>query len=49
MIAWPDLGTEALVRLELADFPAFVAIDATGADLYAQAPAEWRAETAGRG
>jgi fumarate hydratase subunit beta len=46
-VAWPELGTEALVRLTLADFPAFVAIDATGADLYATAPAEWRAETAG--
>ena len=46
-VAWPELGTEALVRLTLSDFPAFVAIDATGADLYADAPAEWRAETGG--
>lgn len=46
-VAWPELGTEALVRLTLSDFPAFVAIDATGADLYALAPAEWRAETGG--
>jgi fumarate hydratase subunit beta len=46
-VAWPELGTEALVKLTLRDFPAFVAIDATGADLYAEAPAEWRAETAG--
>ena len=28
-VAWPELGTEALVRLTLSDFPAFVAIDAT--------------------
>ncbi len=41
-IAWDDLGTEALVRMELEEFPVFVAIDSTGADLYAQAPAEWR-------
>jgi len=47
-VAWPELGTEALVRLTLHDFPAFVAIDATGADLYAIAPAEWRAETGQR-
>ncbi len=47
-VAWPELGTEALVRLTLAGFPAFVAIDATGTDLYAEAPAEWRAETAGQ-
>jgi len=41
-VAWEDLGTEALVRLTLDDFPAFVAIDAVGNDLYASAPAEWR-------
>ena len=46
-VAWPDLGTEALVKLTLSDFPAFVAIDATGADLYTTAPAEWRAEMEG--
>lgn len=33
-VAWEDLGTEALRRLELRDFPAFVAIDANGNDLY---------------
>ncbi len=43
-VAWAELGTEALVRMELADFPVFVAIDTTGTDLYAQAPAEWRSE-----
>ncbi|TDB38721.1 MAG: TRZ/ATZ family protein [Actinobacteria bacterium] len=41
-VAWPELGTEALVRMELIDFPAFVAIDAAGRDLYAMAPAEWK-------
>ncbi|MBN2822434.1 MAG: fumarate hydratase C-terminal domain-containing protein [Coriobacteriia bacterium] len=41
-IAWPELGTEALVRMELQDFPVFVAIDAHGGDLYAQAPSAWR-------
>jgi fumarate hydratase subunit beta len=35
-IAWPDLGTEALRRLELQNFPCFVAIDVTGDDLYAR-------------
>jgi len=44
-VAWDDLGTEALVRMELDEFPAFVAIDVTGADLYAEAPAEWREAT----
>lgn len=44
-VAWPELGTEALVRMELADFPAFVAIDIMGNDLYASAPAEWLERT----
>ena len=46
-VAWPELGTEALVRLTLDGFPAFVAIDTAGADLYATAPAHWLAEAGG--
>ncbi|MCX8007196.1 MAG: fumarate hydratase C-terminal domain-containing protein [Coriobacteriia bacterium] len=41
-VAYPELGTEALVRLEVDGLPAFVAIDAEGGDLYAQAAREWR-------
>jgi tartrate/fumarate subfamily iron-sulfur-dependent hydro-lyase beta chain len=41
-IAYPELGTEALVRLELDRFPVFVAIDARGEDLYLTAELEWR-------
>lgn len=41
-IAWGELGTEALVRMTLEDFPAWVAIDTAGTDLYAEAPAHWR-------
>lgn len=41
-VAWPELGTEALVRVTLDRLPVFVAIDATGRDLYAEAPLEWR-------
>jgi tartrate/fumarate subfamily iron-sulfur-dependent hydro-lyase beta chain len=41
-VAWDDLGTEALVRMTLSDFPVFVAIDAEGNDLYESAPREWR-------
>lgn len=33
-VAWDDLGTEALRRLELDDFPVFVAVDTHGRDLY---------------
>lgn len=45
-IAWEELGTEALVRLTLEDFPAFVALDTQGGDLYQSAPAAWREEDA---
>lgn len=41
-VAYPELGTEALVRMEIAGMPAFVAIDASGNDLYASAPLDWQ-------
>lgn len=34
LVAWEDLGTEALRKVTLQDFPAYVAIDASGNDLY---------------
>ncbi len=43
-VAYNELGTEALVRLTLDEFPAFVAIDVHGADLYREAPLAWREE-----
>ncbi len=36
-VAYADLGTEALVRMDVEDFPVWVAIDAEGHDLYAEA------------
>lgn len=33
-VAYADLGTEALRRIEVVDFPVFVGIDAIGADIY---------------
>ena len=36
VIAFPELGTEAIRRLEVEDFPAIVAIDSRGADIYAR-------------
>lgn len=39
LIGWDDLGTEALRRLELQDFPCYVAIDTKGGDLYRQVEA----------
>lgn len=44
-VAWPELGTEALVRVTLDRLPAFVAIDTSGADLYAEARQAWRSLT----
>ena len=35
-VAWEDLGTEALRRLEVVDFSCFVATDTQGNDVYAQ-------------
>lgn len=40
VVAYPELGTEALARVALEGFPAFVAIDTMGRDLYAEARAE---------
>lgn len=34
LVAFPDLGPEAVRRLEVKDFPAIVAVDATGEDYY---------------
>ncbi len=34
VIAYPELGTEAVMRLEVEDFPAIVVNDVYGADLY---------------
>jgi fumarate hydratase subunit beta len=34
LVAYPDLGPEAVYRLEIEDFPAIVGIDAFGNDIY---------------
>ena len=34
IIAYPDLGPEAIRRLVVEDFPAIVAIDVRGEDIY---------------
>lgn len=41
VIAYEDLGAEALRKLEVKDFPLVVAIDATGRDLYQEGPAAY--------
>lgn len=42
IIAWPELGPEAVFRLEVRDFPAIVVIDAFGNDLYRTEPPKFR-------
>jgi fumarate hydratase subunit beta len=41
LIAWPELGAEAVMRLVVEDFPAVVAIDGTGRDIYETGPREY--------
>ncbi len=42
LIAYEDLGPEALRRLVVRDFPAIVAVDLAGRDLFEEGPAERR-------
>ena len=42
MIAYEDLGTEAIRRLELEDFPAIVINDCYGGDAYIEARERWQ-------
>ncbi len=46
LVAYPDLGTEAIYRLELDDLPMMVANDAAGGDLYEAGQAQYRREAA---
>jgi fumarate hydratase subunit beta len=41
VIAWPELGAEAVARLEVDDFPAIVVNDCYGGDLYAEGRAQY--------
>ncbi len=43
VVAWPDLGTEAIRELEVEDFPAVVVHDAHGGDLYRDGQSLYRA------
>lgn len=42
VVAYEDLGTEAIRRLEIEDFPAVVLMDCEGNDLYEQGQREFR-------
>ena len=43
-MAYEDLGAEALLRLEVEDFPVVVVNDMYGADLYEEGRKKWRIE-----
>ena len=42
VIAYDDLGTEAIRRLEIEDFPVIVVVDSEGGNLYETAVEEYR-------
>ena len=42
VIAWPDLGCEAVRRLTVQDMPLTVILDAHGGDLYLEGPEAYR-------
>lgn len=42
VVAYEDLGPEALRRLVVKDYPCIVAIDATGENIYERGPAQYR-------
>jgi fumarate hydratase subunit beta len=47
IVAYEDLGAEAVRRLTISDFPALVVNDLHGADLYDDGPARYRRTSAG--
>lgn len=42
VIAFPELGAEAVHRLEVRDMPLIVAVDSRGGNLYEEGPAKYR-------
>jgi fumarate hydratase subunit beta len=44
VIAYPDLGPEAIMRLEVEDFPVVVVNDIRGNDLYQEGASRYRRE-----
>jgi fumarate hydratase class I len=42
VVAWPDLGMEAIHEFEVRDMPVMVAVDTSGASVHSTGPALWR-------
>ncbi len=41
VVAYPELGTEAIFRLQVSDFPAIVAMDSHGGDIFSEGRARY--------
>ena len=48
VVAYPELQSEAVARLEVEDFPAIVAMDCQGRDYYELGPQQYQEEQEGR-
>jgi fumarate hydratase class I len=44
LVAFEDLGMEAIYEFEVKDMPVIVAVDSTGNAVHRSGPAEWRAK-----
>jgi fumarate hydratase class I len=44
VVAFEELGMEAIYEFEVKDMPVIVAVDPTGAAVHKSGPAEWRAK-----
>jgi fumarate hydratase, class I len=42
VVAFADLGMEAIYEFDVKDMPVIVAVDATGASVHESGPREWR-------
>ncbi|VAW76766.1 Fumarate hydratase class I, aerobic [hydrothermal vent metagenome] len=47
VIAWPELGMEAIYEFEIEDMPVTVAVDSNGVSVHQTGPAEWKQRIAG--
>jgi fumarate hydratase class I len=47
VVAFPELGMEAVYEFEVVDMPVTVAVDARGHSIHQTGPAHWRARIAG--
>jgi fumarate hydratase class I len=47
IVAWPELGMEAVYEFEVEDMPVTVAVDSNGVSVHETGPAEWKQRIAG--